>query len=248
MLGPVVQYPADGDLVAGVPAAPPEQPRCLECLRLEPPFQRALAYGSYDGGLRELIHLLKYEQVRPAATVLGRMLGEAANGLAPDFFSPGDADAATLPVVVPVPLHESKQRQRGFNQSELIARAMLKIFAVAPFMVNASVLRRNRATESQTGLSRVQRRANMRGAFAVTRPGEIAGRDVLLVDDVFTTGTTVSECARVLCRAGAARVWVVTVARVLKEESTRAIPGDMEDEPDRQSITAAAPMVRAAQA
>ena len=86
---------------------------------MEPPFARAVAYGSYDGGLRELIHLLKYEQVRPAATVLGRMLAEAVSGL--------DSCWTRGPVmVVPVPLHARKLRQRGFNQSELIARAAIK--------------------------------------------------------------------------------------------------------------------------
>lgn len=214
--------------------------RCLECLRLEPPFQRAVAYGSYESGLRELIHLLKYERVRPAALVLGRMLAEAAGKITPEF------DTKALPLVVPVPLHDSKRRQRGFNQSELIARAMLRNMAGAPLSLNPSSLRRTRATESQTGFSRAQRRANVRGGFAVSRPKDVAGRDVLLVDDVFTTGTTVSECARVLQRAGAARVWVVTVARVLKFESPQAVPGGIEL--DRESTTAAAPLARAAQA
>jgi ComF family protein len=197
--------------------------------------------------LRELIHLLKYEQVRPAASILGRMLGEIILELAAEFSSSADSGGAGLPLVVPVPLHESKQRQRGFNQSELIARAMVKSFTESPLSLDASVLRRHRVTESQTGLSRVQRRANMRGAFVVARPREIAGRDILLVDDVFTTGTTVSECARVLRRAGANRVWVVTVARVLKTENAHAIRGEREDEPDGQSIAAGAPLVRAAQ-
>ena len=93
--------------------------RCGLCRRMEPPFARAVAYGSYDGGLRELIHLLKYEQVRPAAMVLGRMLAEAVSGL--------DSCWTRRPVmVVPVPLHARKLRQRGFNQSELIARAAIK--------------------------------------------------------------------------------------------------------------------------
>jgi predicted amidophosphoribosyltransferase len=82
------------------------------------------------------------------------------------------------------------------------------------------VLVRKRATGSQTGLTRPQRRQNVHGAFALPAPNEVAGRDILVVDDVFTTGTTVSECARVLRRAGAERVWVATVARVLKAEAT----------------------------
>jgi ComF family protein len=194
--------------------------RCGACQRLEPLFAKAVAYGSYEGGLRELIHLLKYEQVRPAANVLGRMLGEAIATLPPE--------AADLPLAVPVPLHAAKLRQRGFNQSALIARAALKSPALAPvpLHIHPSVLERVRPTESQTGLTRQQRRENIRGAFRVRDAEAVTGRTVLLVDDVFTTGTTASECARVLRKAGAARVWVATVARVLRPEVTFALPQD----------------------
>ncbi len=186
--------------------------RCGLCRRLEPPFVQAVAYGSYDGGLRELVHLLKYEQVRPAAVVLGRMLAEAMLGL--------ESRWTERPVMlVPVPLHARKLRQRGFNQSELIARHAIKVGAGNGGMVmHSRVLERRRETESQIGLTRHQRRENLRGAFAVARPEEIAGREILLVDDVFTTGTTVSECARVLRRAGASKVFVATVARTLKAD------------------------------
>jgi ComF family protein len=194
------------------------EPRCGLCRRMEPPFVRAAAYGSYDGGLRELIHLLKYEQVRPAANVLGRMLTEVIAGLEPGF----GKDAV---IVVPVPLHARKLRQRGFNQSELIVRAALKLRRTDNRLaLNPRVLERQRETKSQIGLTRHQRRENIRGAFAVAKPDEVAGREVLLVDDVLTTGTTASECARVLRRAGAPKVWVATVARTLKYEATLASP------------------------
>jgi predicted amidophosphoribosyltransferase len=90
--------------------------------------------------------------------------------------------------------------------------------------IRTDVLARTRPTQSQTGLTRHQRRENVRGAFVLHNPAAIAGRDVLLIDDVFTTGTTVSECARVLRKAGAAKVLVVTVARVLAPEPTMAHP------------------------
>ena len=197
---------------------------CGLCRRLEPPFVKAAAYGSYEGGLRELIHLLKYDQVRPAASVLGRMLAEAISDLQPLF-----ADLPTL--VMPVPLHARKYRQRSFNQAELIARSALKFLPGTDLRLSCSVLQRTRETQSQIGLSRHQRRENMRGAFAVARREEIAGREVLLVDDVFTTGTTVSECARVLRRAGASKVYVATVARTLKAEAQHIMPpADVEDE------------------
>jgi len=195
--------------------------RCGNCEREAPRFAKAVAYGSYEAGLRELIHLLKYEQVRPAANVLGRMLGDVISSLTLLFED-------RSPIIVPIPLHASKLRQRGFNQSELIARAALKHRALCELRVNVSALERCRATESQTGLTRAQRRENIRGAFHVRRPEQIAGRAVVLVDDVFTTGTTVSECARVLYRAGAATIWVATVARVLKSDATLGLDPDEE--------------------
>jgi ComF family protein len=191
--------------------------RCNLCRRLEPPYVKATAYGSYESGLRELIHLLKYEQVRPAANVLGRMLAEAVEDLRPLF--------AGKPIVAPVPLHARKLRQRGFNQAELIAQVATKLMpAENRLQLSSGVLQRCRETQSQIGLSRHQRRENMRGAFAVVKPEEIGGCEILLVDDVFTTGTTVSECARVLRRAGASKIFVATVARTLKVEAQRVAP------------------------
>jgi ComF family protein len=206
---------------------------CPVCRRLSPPFTTAVAYGSYDGGLRGLIHLLKYSGIRPAANVLGRMLAEAiSNG------KPGGARdlAASKTVVIPVPLHKSKQRERSFNQAELVARAALKCVPVPEqYRLADNILQRQRDTHSQIGLTSHQRRENMRGAFTVARPKEVNGQDILLVDDVYTTGTTVSECARVLRRAGARRVWVATVARTLKLASKFADlnPPSEDDETDK---------------
>ena len=183
---------------------------CPVCRRIERPFERAAAYGSYDGGLRELIHLLKYDGVRPAAAVLGRMLADVIAALEPEFQQKPVA-------VIPVPLYKGKRRHRGFNQAESITRAALKTYhAHERLQLTTDVLLRIRDTRSQIGLTSHQRRENMRGAFAVARAAEVIGREVLLVDDVYTTGTTVSECARVLRRAGARQVWVATVARTMK--------------------------------
>ena len=115
---------------------------CGLCRRLEPPYVKATAYGSYESGLRELIHLLKYNGVRPAANVLGRMLGEAIEDLQP-LFANGEV------LVVPVPLHARKLRQRGFNQSESIARATLKLKpADGRLLLSAGLLERRRETKS----------------------------------------------------------------------------------------------------
>ena len=182
-----------------------------------------MAYGSYDGGLRELVHLLKYNGVRPAAGVLGRMLAESIATLDPAF-------AQKTVLVIPVPLFKSKRHQRGFNQAELIARAALKFCSVGErLQLRTDLLLRMRDTHSQIGLSSHQRRENLRGAFAVASAAEVTGREVLLVDDVYTTGTTASECARVLRRAGAAQVWVATAARTLKLASKHAEIGVDED-------------------
>lgn len=217
------------------------QTQCPLCQRAdhlrERAFERAVAYGSYDGELRDLIHLLKFQQVRPAAEMLGRMLAEAIGKLEPTFeptfepTMPADAMGDRKIVVVPVPLHKRKRGQRGFNQAEMIAqRALKRISRPGRFELCTGVLIRRRETGSQIGLTRHQRRENLRGAFGVSDPTRILKRDILLVDDVLTTGTTASECARVLRRAGASRVWVATVARTLKIFGGIAPPNELSPE------------------
>ena len=184
--------------------------KCGMCQRVQPAFERAVSYGAYDGELRSLIHLFKYSRVRTAAQELGRLLGETVSRLKPEL---GD----DKPLVVPVPLHKGRSGERGFNQAERIAKEALPWL---PFAVELrpELLERRRSTKSQTGLTKHQRRENVRGAFHVPyrRLKLLKERNVILVDDVMTTGTTAEECARVLKRAGAERVWVATVARVSK--------------------------------
>jgi ComF family protein len=144
--------------------------------------------------------------------MLGRMLGEAI----------GKLDLGDKVLVIPVPLYRGKRRQRGFNQAEMIARAAITASSFPDRLQLApDILVRTRDTNSQIGLTSHQGRENLRGAFSVARATEVTGREVLLVDDVYTTGTTASECARVLRRAGAAKVLVATVARTLKLASNR---------------------------
>ncbi|MFZ0708095.1 MAG: ComF family protein [Candidatus Korobacteraceae bacterium] len=180
--------------------------QCQACCEYPPNFDRAISYGEYDAGLRDLIHLLKYDGVLPAAKPLGKLLAESIAQL-----RLSDVDA----IVVPVPLHSSKRRERRFNQADLIARAALEHLP-PQFALDRDVLVRQRPTRSQVGLDREARIQNMHGAFRVIAPQRIKGRTVVVVDDVMTTGTTVSECARVLKRAGAEKVFAATVARTLK--------------------------------
>ncbi len=180
---------------------------CGMCRRVEPRFRRAVAYGAYAGVLRDLIHLFKYQKTKPAGKLLGSLLNQAVSSMA----LPGSL------VVIPVPLWSGKRTARGFNQAEAIAKAFLSVQASRSIQLDTSILVRTRETASQTGLSRHQRRANVRGAFTVLTPEKVKDRSILIVDDVMTTGTTAGECARVLRRAGAKEVFVATVARATKE-------------------------------
>jgi ComF family protein len=173
--------------------------RCALCRTGLRGFDAAYCFGSYEGTLRELIHLYKYDRIQTLARPLADLL------------------AAALPLderfdaVTPVPLHWRKQWQRGFNQSDLLARAVARRRGIP--VVRA--LRRTRSTQTQAGLSNTERRKNVAAAFQCRRSGEtLAGRRVLLIDDVMTTGSTAAACARVLKQAGAARVVLLTVARV----------------------------------
>jgi ComF family protein len=193
--------------------------RCVHCHDNAPAFDRAVSYSEYKGTLRGLIHLLKYEGVRPAAVPLGEMLADTIAELHPDARA----------ILIPVPLHQGRRRDRGFNQAELIARAASKYFeqklAIAP-----DTLVRHRETVSQVGLSREERIENMRDAFRVADPRAVQGRSVIVVDDVMTTGTTLSECARVLKEAGAERVWAATVARAFQGADLREVADGGEEE------------------
>jgi ComF family protein len=184
-----------------------DAPLCPICRRVGAHFRRAAAFGAYEGTLRDLIHLFKYKGTRPAGKVLGGLLNHAVAAMAlPDSV-----------IVVPVPLWSGKRTARGFNQAESIARSFMQFQSSSSIQLDTSILVRTRETASQTGLTRHQRRANVRGAFAVVKPAKVKGRSVLVVDDVMTTGTTAGECARVLRRAGAKEVFVATVARATKE-------------------------------
>lgn len=177
--------------------------QCPLCRPAAPPFAKAVAYGSYEGGLRDMIHLLKYAGIFPAANVLGHMLAEAIAALEP-FFGDGTV------LVIPVPLHKSKRRERRFNQAELIARVALKSLGSSRVQLANNILQRRRDTQSQIGMTTHQRRENMRGAFVVARAEEVAealkDKGVLLVDDVLTTVRPPPMCASAASRRGYPRL------------------------------------------
>jgi ComF family protein len=188
---------------------------CRECRLAAPEFARAVHFATFGAELRSLIVMLKFQRVRAAARTLAPFLAAAILKL--------EQEAATDLLVVGVPLHGRRQRHRGFNQSQLLGDAALRLLKkLRPaWKLRAShdLLVRSRHTESSFLLSRKGRRTNLRGAFEVV--GDVLGREVLLVDDIYTSGATARECARVLRRAGAAKVWVATVARTQKDEFAR---------------------------
>ncbi len=176
---------------------------CGDCQTETPPFTRARAAALYDpeGPAGQAIKRLKFAGQMAYLPVLQHWLQR------PDCLEL----AAEADLLAPVPLHPRRLKARGFNQSLLLARG----FKDKPMSLEA--LSRVRHTVPQVGLNPQERRDNVKGAFAVPRPAAVKGRKVLLIDDLYTTGATVRECARVLRRAGAARVEVLTVARVKHE-------------------------------
>jgi ComF family protein len=152
--------------------------------------------------VREALHALKFRGKHALARPLGDLLAEEGARMVP---------TEAVDCLLPVPLHPRREAERGFNQSGLLARRLGWRWGIP---VIEGALRRRVPTRSQTELSGDERRRNVSGAFILRHPGAVAGRHVLLIDDILTTGATVSECARILLAGGAAIVGVLTVARV----------------------------------
>lgn len=170
---------------------------CARCRRTPRRVTRARAIGAYDGVLRAIIHAIKYDGRRSLAKPLARLMRARAADL-----------IANADRLVPVPLHPSRRRERGFNQADDLAKHL--------GLPVSHALRRVRPTLSQTGLPAAQRHRNVRHAFAVTRAWrKLAGSTVVLIDDVSTTGATLEACARALKEAGVGEVRALTAARVV---------------------------------
>jgi ComF family protein len=181
--------------------------------------------------MRSLLHLLKYEGFEPIVERLGELIASRLGAV---------SELPKRMLVVPVPLFKSRRRERGFNQAELLARAVARTMRrmrqdwegeFAP-----GVLARQRAAESQAGLSPHQRRRNLRGAFFVPDSSRVRGRDVLLIDDIYTTGATARACSQALKQAGAAGIWVATAARAQRRQVESFRPAAAADVPMHEDV------------
>jgi len=190
--------------VCGIPfQGAGEDHLCGGCSKNNPSFVAARAVFLYEGECRELIHAFKYRN----KTLLRRPLALMAAGALAEFVSAQAPD-----VLVPVPLHKKRLRSRGFNQAVLLGELLAHEWRLP---LARQAMRRIRWTEPQISLSADERRHNVKGAFAVSNSAAVAGKHVLLLDDILTTGSTAEECSRVLKSAGAAEVTVITIARAV---------------------------------
>ena len=177
---------------------------CSACMKKKKYFTMARALGYFEGALQEAIHLWKYE----GKIGLSPLLGEWMAKHLPHYWDPKCFD-----LVVPVPLHKQRLRERGFNQTLLLVKEFSRRTGI-PYRMTA--LQKKKPTPPQIHLSGAEREKGVRGSFHILRREDLEGRTILLVDDVYTTGATVNECSKVLLAGGAARVDVFTLAHAVK--------------------------------
>jgi ComF family protein len=175
---------------------------CLECQTKKPSLARHRSLGPYSGKLKEIIILFKYKGYEVLSQHLAALLYQN--------FGSGNGLFSEIDFILPVPLYPRKEKARGFNQAELLARQLSKLSGLP--MLNRTLVK-IKNTPAQVSLEAKERELNLRGAFAVRKPGKIRGRKLLVVDDVYTTGTTLGECASVLQKAGAEEIRALTLAR-----------------------------------
>lgn len=192
----------------------PAQGLCLKCLANPPTYSALRSFGYFQGPLREAVHRLKYKSDIGLGEPLSNHLIELYNEFKWE-----------IDIIAPVPLSNRRQRERGYNQSGLLGRPLA-------YAINRSyqpgVLMRTRETRSQVGLSAAERRQNVGGAFTA-RANQVRGKSILLIDDVTTTGATMSACAQALCQAGASAVYGLTLARALSPSADSQ--ADADDQP-----------------
>ena len=174
---------------------------CPRCLKNKPHFDRAFSPCVYEGVLKELIHSLKYKGLD--------YLGKTLSYFMVDFIREYKLPTDLMDMIIPVPLHTSRLREREFNQALVLSENIGKEFGI---MVGTDVLKRVKATKSQTSLEDSERFSNVRGSFSLTKPDSVKAKNILLVDDVLTTGATCSEASLALKNSGAGMVIVLTWA------------------------------------
>lgn len=175
---------------------------CLDCKRKKYSFEFSRSTGVYDKVLKKCIHLFKYYGEKKLAKPLGKLMV--------DYLSKNDEFKKKVDLIIPVPLHKNDLKKRGFNQSVLLSKVIGDYFSVP---VGEKVLIKKKSTPFQVNLSKKEREKNILRAFSVEKPEEIKGKNILILDDVFTTGSTVEECAKELKEARAKNIYVLTLAR-----------------------------------
>ncbi|MCL5037356.1 MAG: ComF family protein [Chloroflexi bacterium] len=199
--------PGHGCIICGRPQA---EGICYDCKRQAPFFHRADSVYIYCGAIRNALLAWKYRSVESLGPVMTALLIEGVKK--------NEISLAGIDLILPVPLHEKRVKERGFNQAEVLAAAVSEEFKIP---IKTNHLKRVRATALQSKLNKEQRINNVRGAFSLLWAGKLRGKSVLLVDDIMTTGSTLNECARLLRNAGARQVSALTLCR--------DIPGSDED-------------------
>ncbi len=177
---------------------------CGDCLTSKPTFSVARAVGRYENTLLEAIHRFKYDRKIYTGEVLGKLMAEFAY---PAF------NISDYSLIMPVPLHAGRLRERGFNQAVILAKEISKKYHLPLDFLS---LTRHIYTEPQINLGKKDREANVKGVFSVADHGRITGQRIILVDDVFTSGSTVRECARILMKNKAESVAILTLARAVR--------------------------------
>ena len=173
---------------------------CAECCDTKRYFEMSRSPYAYDGLIKKVIYSYKYYNKTYLYKLFGNLLMDFMKNINYTYFD----------CIVSVPLHSSKMRERGYNQSELIARYLSSKLSI-PYV---DAIKRTKKTLKQSGQNKEHRRRNMKGAFEIKHPAEkVINSSVLLVDDIYTTGSTVDECSRVLVNYGAAGVYIITIAR-----------------------------------
>ena len=175
---------------------------CLDCKRKKYSFEFSRSTGVYDKVLKKCIHLFKYYGEKKLAKPLGKLMV--------DYLLKNDEFKKKVDLIIPVPLHKNDLKKRGFNQSVLLSKVIGDYFFIP---VGEKVLIKKKLTPFQVNLSKKEREKNILRAFSVEKPEEIKGKNILILDDVFTTGSTVEECAKELKEARAKKIYVLTLAR-----------------------------------